>query len=156
MSGLFPAITAAEEAHITRVREEARAVLAVGYSDFPGRGPLLYWAINRIDLRVYVGATVQRFRERVGRHQSDARWGKGKTRFSLAMRAVGVENFEFVAIEYFASEAEMNAEEKADVARLGTTDPRIGYNSVGGGGCVGSAAGIKAAATRRARLASLV
>lgn len=64
---------------------------------------------------------------------------------------MSVDNFELMPIEYFPSKAEMNAAEKSEVERLGTKDPLIGYNSVGGGGCVGSEAGIKAAATRKAR-----
>jgi hypothetical protein len=70
------------------------------------------------------------------------------------MRESGIDNFEFIPIEYFSSREEMNAAEKAEVARIDAKNPRIGYNSVAGGGCVGSEAGIKAAKKRAANRAA--
>ena len=149
MSRGLPIFIEEYEKHLARVREEARGVVAEGYWDAP-RGHLLHWVVNRLTLQVYVGATNQQFSKRVGGHKTDARSERGKTRFNKAMQKGGVDNFEFVPIEYFPSKVEMNAAEKSGVERLGTKDPPIGYNSVGGGGCVGSEAGIKAAATRKA------
>lgn len=134
-------------AHIARVQADAREVAAVGYSE-GGRKPCLYWAINKVDWKIYIGVAVD-FKSRVQAHKSAARSGKSGGRLYPAMREVGLKNFEFVMIKRFETEAEANEAEKIEILECRSQDPMIGYNTLSGGSGVGSAAGKKAAETRR-------
>ena len=153
MQSLFPELDKEYQAHVVRVQMEAREVAAVGNSGGL-RKPCLYWAVNKKNWKIYIGVAIE-FQKRVSSHQSMARSGKGGGRLYPAMREAGIDSFEFVIIEYFDTEADANKAEKLAILEYRSQDPAIGYNTIVGGSGVGSAAGIKAAETRRINRAAL-
>lgn len=122
-------------AFIARVRAEAELVLKTGFWPAP-KGFLIYWAVNQLNKKVYIGFAKD-FLRRVSSHRNSALNGS-MLRLHRAMRRDGVHNFVFVPIEYFGTEAEMMEAERVAIALYETQDRMIGYNMADGGIGIGS------------------
>lgn len=79
----------------------------------------------------YVGQTVMPLRERIVKHASDSRTGRG-TVFHNSIKKYGIENFSLVTAECIPDEC-LNEWEAEIIKRLGTLHPH-GYNLEPGGG----------------------
>jgi len=72
----------------------------------------VYRATNKINRKFYIGITRKTLHQRNYSHFSLARTGKGKTKFSKALRKHGIENFNFEVLWYARSWSEACEEEK--------------------------------------------
>lgn len=159
-------------AFLTSVRKEAAIVAGVGFWPAP-KGFFLYFAVNRVNLKIYIGIT-NNFLARVAEHKNLA--GQGSLLpFHCALRKHGFDAFVFVPIEEFNDEVTMGQAERQAISDHQTQDRDIGYNIADGGPGIGTkgakevharpefrakflasypARAIKAAETRRRNLAA--
>jgi predicted GIY-YIG superfamily endonuclease len=119
---------------LSRMREEAAAVAEVGFWPAP-KGFYLYWAVNTVNWKIYIGAT-NNFQARVADHKNLAAQG-GLLPLHRAIRKYGAHAFVFVPIEPFADEAAMGQAERQAIADYQTQDREIGYNLADGGPGIG-------------------
>jgi len=117
------------------MRREAAVVARVRH--WPARkGFFLYWAVNTVNSKIYIGATKD-FMGRKADHMNDALNGS-KLPFHAAIRKYGPDVFVFVPIEEFQTEAAMLEAERVAIAECHTQDREIGYNVADGGLGLGS------------------
>lgn len=156
---------------LTRIREEAAVVAGVGFWPAP-KGLFLYWAVNTVNWKIYIGMTND-FVGRVSAHRNSAAQGS-LFPIHCAIRKYGPDAFVFVPIEEFDDEAELGDAERQAILDYKTQDREVGYNIADGGSGLGSqgarevharpefrakflasypARAIKAAETRRRNLA---
>ena len=98
---------------------------------------VIYFLLNLINGKMYVGQTRQSFKRRLAEHKRNSK--KAKVGVDAAIRKYGWENFRCGVIKNCASKAEMDAWEKFFIILLNTKSPN-GYNLTDGGeGVVGFA-----------------
>lgn len=99
---------------------------------------VIYKITNLINGKAYVGKTSQSdWRVRWSQHKDFARnlqkRGRGDAYLYRAMRKHGVENFKIEVIDTAEAEETLCLKEIEWIAKLGTHDRRVGYNSTFGG-----------------------
>ena len=120
---------------IHRVRNDAVEVAREGYWPAP-KGLFLYWAVNRINWKIYIGITND-FGGRISDHKNAALNGSALP-IHAAIRKYGADAFEFVPIEQFDTELDLMAAERQAIEEYQSQDRRIGYNIADGGLGLGS------------------
>ena len=91
---------------------------------------VVYYMLNTINGKMYVGQTKQAFKRRIAEHKRDSK--KRKVGVDAAIRKYGWENFRCIVIKNCASKAEMDKWEKFFIILLNTKSPN-GYNLTDGG-----------------------
>lgn len=92
----------------------------------------IYKITDRINGKVYIGATSQGCGKRFKQHIWKANEGSNYA-FHKAIRELGENNFEAETIEYVNSIDELKQREKYWIIQYRTTNPKYGYNSDCGG-----------------------
>jgi group I intron endonuclease len=94
---------------------------------------IIYKAINKINGKIYIGQTMQTLEGRTSHHYSDARRGKGKTYFHMALLKYQPEDFMWETICCCNSIDELNICEEYWIAFYDSTNRNKGYNLKKGG-----------------------
>jgi predicted GIY-YIG superfamily endonuclease len=123
---------------IAHMREEARVVAAVGHWPAPGVF-WLYWAVNTVNWKVYIGVTND-FLRRVADHRNDAANGS-LLPIHRAVQKNGPCAFVFVPIEDFADEATMLRAEKQALGYVPHVQPAFQFLPVIPGPATGAGGG---------------
>lgn len=92
---------------------------------------IIYKAINKLNLKVYVGQTVSNMNDRIRSHKYASKNKKGY--FNKALNKYGIENFIWEVIEECNTKAELDIGEKFWINRLKSNNRKFGYNLEGGG-----------------------
>jgi group I intron endonuclease len=95
---------------------------------------IVYKATNKINGKVYIGATTKSIKERIAHHIKDAfRNDRPKRYFQEALMKYGPDNFQFEEIDHAKTKEEMYQKEDEWIAHYNSTDDRYGYNLNTGG-----------------------
>lgn len=93
----------------------------------------VYKIIDLTNNKIYIGATTEGSGVRFSRHIIRANQGSSYP-IHVAIREHKPENFKVEILELCSSLDEMNDRERYWIAKLGSTNPEIGYNGKAGGG----------------------
>jgi group I intron endonuclease len=91
----------------------------------------IYFILNDVNDKVYVGQTATTTKLRFQRHTETS--PKIKTRFKKALTKYGKEHFRIHEIGQFETREEVNHAEKLWILLLRSSEPQLGYNSTLGG-----------------------
>ena len=100
---------------------------------------IIYKCTNKINGKIYIGRTVQPFRQRKSDHFSEAKkFNDTSCSFHNALRKYGEENFIWEIIDSAETVEELNEKEIFWIKELKTLERHIGYNLTKGGsdGCI--------------------
>lgn len=110
---------------------------------------VIYFILNKINGKYYVGQTVRKVQERWINHLSCARTRTGDNHFYRAIHKYGRNNFEIRTLLTVYSKEDLNAAEIYYIAFFNSTNGDIGYN-----GTLGGEGGIPTQDTRAKQSAS--
>ena len=92
----------------------------------------IYKITNNINHKIYIGQTINSIERRFKQHLSCAR-NNTSGHLYFAMRKYGLENFTIEILEK-TNVTNLNEREKYYITLFNSTDPKIGYNILNGGG----------------------
>ena len=104
---------------------------------------VIYFILNKINGKYYIGQTIRKVQERWISHLSCARTCTGDNHFYRAIRKYGKHSFEVRTLLTVYSQEDLNAAEIYYIDFFNSTNGKIGYN-----GTLGGEGGIPTEATR--------
>lgn len=92
---------------------------------------IIYKITNLINNKVYIGQTIQKFKNRIIEHKKRMKNGTNTPLYN-SLRKYGIENFKFEIIEEVLSKEELNQKEIYYIEKFNSLFPN-GYNLTSGG-----------------------
>lgn len=89
---------------------------------------IVYKITNLINGKIYIGQTIQKFKERIWQHKYHARKEKPLFLISRAIKKHKPENFKFEIIDYADCPLELNKKESYYISLYNSIDKTKGYN----------------------------